>query len=494
MHDRFERPTRRELAVAVLAGIAWALLGVGISLVLGATAHATSCRVHNYLPGGSANVGSGTLIDVTTSRERGLVLTCGHLFTEGTGRVVVQFPDGRTHGGLVVAVDSAADLAALEIANPQATPASVDDQLQPRGSLRACGFGSNGQYRCATGTVLGFSEGPGQESVRMAGAVRSGDSGGGVFDGQGRLVAVVWGESGGVTYATTGGPLRRFLQRVLQRRTEARTATPAASGVACPDGGCPLLGGGAVGRAPAASRPAASGGVGAGGGAARSCACDEQIKAIAARLDGLERTKQDRGDYLARRDLAPYARSDDLSALESRALERHETLLERFEGLPTTLGGAGRAAGMLAATALGISGPAGWGIIAAASVGGWLLGRRLKKRARVTGREAREGDSTQQLAPRASQPAPPTEATAAAETSFPIERDDREARELLRLSQLEGRDPLQDAVAGRLALDRLDALAEGDADPQQATWADRLRRELRERFNDIAPTKFQLSK
>mgnify|MGYP002140146630 CR=1 FL=1 len=43
---------------------------------------------------------------------------------------------------------------------------------------------------------------------------------------------------------------------------------------------------------------------------------------------------------------------------------------------------------------------------------------------------------------------------------MPIERDDREARELLRLSQLEGRDPLQDAVAGRLALDRLDAPTE----------------------------------
>lgn len=84
-----------------------------------------------------------------------------------------------------------------------------------------------------------------------------------------------------------------------------------------------------------------------------------------------------------------------------------------------------------------------------------------------------------------------------AETTFrdvrqPIERDDEEARQLLRLSQLEGRDPLQDAVAGRLALDRLDAVADGDADSQQARWADELRRELRERFNDIAPTKFEV--
>ena len=106
------------------------------------------------------------------------------------------------------------------------------------------------------------------------------------------------------------------------------------------------------------------------------------------------------------------------------------------------------------------------------------------------------------LAPR-STPLAPQEAPAAADGSFrstqitaeaqaPIERDDREARELLRLSQLEGRDPLQDALAGRLALDRLDAVADSDADPQRARLADDLRRELRERFNEIAPTKFEV--
>jgi hypothetical protein len=116
--------------------------------------------------------------------------------------------------------------------------------------------------------------------------------------------------------------------------------------------------------------------------------------------------------------------------------------------------------------------------------------------------------SPSQLAAHDSQLSTSTEATAAAESAFPvrggtngtvvvdeqapIERDDREARELLRLSQLEGRDPLQDAVAGRLALDRLDAIADGNADPNQVAWADRLRRELRERFNEIAPTKFKV--
>lgn len=79
---------------------------------------------------------------------------------------------------------------------------------------------------------------------------------------------------------------------------------------------------------------------------------------------------------------------------------------------------------------------------------------------------------------------------ATARTFQPVERDLAEARELLRLARLEGRDPLQDAVAGRLALDRLDALAESDPGSPQAAWADALRRELRERFNEIAPTKW----
>ena len=78
-------------------------------------------------------------------------------------------------------------------------------------------------------------------------------------------------------------------------------------------------------------------------------------------------------------------------------------------------------------------------------------------------------------------------------TFQPVERDLREAQQLLQLSRLEGRDPLQDAVAGRLALDRLDAIADCDSNTPESTWADRLRRELRERFNEIAPTNFSLA-
>jgi hypothetical protein len=411
------------------------------------------CRIHNFLPNGTANVGSGTLIDVASSGERGLVLTCGHLFTEGAGRVVVEFPGGQTHGAILIAVDHNADLAALEIARPSARPTAVATQLDSSSALRACGFGGAGQFKCAQGNVLGYSESPGRVSLRMAGAVRSGDSGAGVFDSQGRLCAVVWGESGGVTYASTGRPLAAFLQRVLGSRRGAVSSQPLGLVQACPDGRCPLVGPGSISAAPAGRSPAASERPPLAGlaPAARSCDCEDKLAAIAARLDALQ--------------IASNATPDNPSS--------------------ASVASAARSATAITMTALGISGPMGWGMLGAATVCGWLIGRRLKRRRR------RQSSSNQH---QASSIPTSSEATAAADSAFPIERDDREARELLRLSQLEGRDPLQDALAGRLALDRLDSIAEGDADPNHATWADRLRRELREKFNEIAPTKFQLDK
>jgi hypothetical protein len=551
MNAPWHDPYRRELLIAAAAALVWALLGVAIT-ARGQTlappssqvysgslpsagrvgeggdagtrfttpphqgeGNGGSCRIHNHLSRGSTNIGSGTLVDVTPDRRRGLVLTCAHLFTEGRGRVIVEFASGRTHGANVLAVDPDADLAALEIADPQSSPAPLgieEIDVAPQGPLTACGFGSAGQYRCIAGRVIGTTQDTGQLSVRITGAVRSGDSGGGVFDAQGRLVAVVWGESGGVTYASTGVPLRRFLERVLGNRAsmgQVRGANPLptmplARSPLCPDGRCPLLQPAPLVVPPADRGPAAGGEVdgGVGGAACGTCNCGDQLAALAARLDALDNAKQDRGDYLTPGALAGLARTDEVALFDQQNRQRHDSLLQKIENLAPLLGAAGRVAAPFALTALGISGPLGWSLLAATSIGGVLLGRWMRLKARATRREAREKNQTTELAPRASQLATAAEATAAADHSFraaahaetqqPIERDDREARELLRLSQLEGRDPLQDALAGRLALDRLDAAADGDADPHRARWADDLRRELRERFNDVAPTKFQV--
>ncbi len=315
---------------------------------------------------------------MTADRRHGLVLSCAHLFTEGTGRVIVEFPGGQTHGAKVLAVDREADLSALEIATPAGVAAPVAIDIAPAATLTACGFGPSGQLRCVAGPVICTAASAGQESVQISGAVRSGDSGGGVFDAQGRLVAVVWGESGGVTYASTGGPLRRFLQRVTGR---SYGATQIASAAICPDGTCPLVAPGSIGAAPAGRSPAAGGG---------ACPCGPRWSTLDARLAALENGKQDRGDY---------AHRGDLAQLDGLHRQQHDALAGWLDQLGSLIAGAGRAALPVAATALGISGPAGWGLLAATGIGAWLVGRR---RARGAGRELRNRIRNSRLATRAS--------------------------------------------------------------------------------------------
>lgn len=366
---RYE-PSRKEVAVAMVAGLSW-LAFVLIALVCSAAAHGQAtgsavCRVHNRL-NGFANVGSGTLVDKTEDGREGLVLTCWHLFREGTGQVVVQFADGRTHGARLVALDQDADLAALAIANPRAKAVGVNLTVARHAKLSACGFGQTGQYLCAVGTASGESRTAGQTSLLINGAVRSGDSGGGVFDEQGQLVAVVWGERDGVTYASCGTPLKNFLGRVLGRRTQLVVNCP--NGL-CPRPQSPQLAGpqapshGSDGREPGTDRLASDG-------------LDPRVDELAAAIDRLREEKQDRGDFLIR---------GELQRFESESNARHESLLERFRALAA--GGSssvGKAAGAAAVSLLGLSGPAGWAVLAAGTVGGWLVGRRMRRKLRGAG-------------------------------------------------------------------------------------------------------------
>jgi hypothetical protein len=255
---------------------------------------AASCRIFNALPTGATNVGSGTLVDVTADRRSGLILTCAHLFSEGTGQLTVRFADGAEHGAILVAIDRQADLAAIEIASPRVSAASLATDAAPlAGPLHPCGFGGDGTFGSFGGRVLGQAVGHGQESVRIAGAVRSGDSGGGVFNTRGELVAVVWGECGGVTYASTGAPLRRFMDRMLGLANRPASAAPVS---ACPDDRCPLSGPASspavIGWAPAARKPATPAQPPIDvqpppQPAACGCGCEQKIGALADQLQAL---------------------------------------------------------------------------------------------------------------------------------------------------------------------------------------------------------------
>lgn len=333
---------------------------------------AAMCRVHNQLRG-SMNIGSGTLIDTSDDYRQGLVLTCAHLFTDGVGQVVVQFPQSKTHQARLVAIDRQADLAALVIGNPDAAEVDIGGEAARGDTVSACGFGSDGTFRCATGAVVGAARSAGQQNLLIDDPVRSGDSGGAVFDSAGRLVAVVWGESAGITYASTGAPLRRFLQHVLG--SSNRTVTTCPTGLcpsgSCPNGVCPrqpLFGNSRpqeITRTPAAPRlPRAD---------------DAHLDELRRRIAAVEQNKQDRGDYVLHSELTDFASSAHLRQLEAETRSQHNTLLARIEDL-VAAGRAGKAVGSAVARAAGISGPIGWALLAAATIGGALTGRYLRRR------------------------------------------------------------------------------------------------------------------
>jgi hypothetical protein len=296
------------------------------------------CRVNNRLAAAS-NVGSGTLIDKSEDGREGLVLTCAHLFSEGVGEVIVSFPGVKTHGAKLVAIDRDADLAALAISNPACAKVAVDFVVQRGEQLKACGFGPQGEYACATGLVVGEAANAGQTSVLVGAAVRSGDSGGGVFDADGNLVAVVWGEASGVTYASTGVPLKRFLDRVLGRRT--------ACVYACPNGMCPRARFGGVNISPVVQAPPefqappATEFPGNGG---------SPFDELKRQIEALERGKQDRGDYVTRSELANVVAQSPATADRGQATEW-----------------------------VGVVNPVGWGVVAATTIGGWLVGRLWRR-------------------------------------------------------------------------------------------------------------------
>ena len=294
------------------------------------------------------STGSGTLIAVDESV--GLVLTCSHLFDGSTDRIVVTFPNGERFGARMIDRDRAHDLAALAIRRPNLAPIDVSE-TESGGPLAACGFGPNGQFRCVYGAVVGQAVAVGAvyPSLTIAGAVRPGDSGGGVLDTAGRLVGVVWGQRDGLTYATCGRPVREFLDRIRSKR-----------------GGENALSG-----SPDANWPT-------------------WLSKIESQISALDEKKQDKGPYLKPEDLSGYLRIADAPKVDANQFaQRSEvdgritTLLTRIsavqqhvEQAAASKGGffQGLSFGKLIVGALGLSGP----LAAAVVVAGGLAGRRLK--------------------------------------------------------------------------------------------------------------------
>lgn len=167
------------------------------------------------------DAGSGALIDVLPDRSRGTVLTCAHVFDRAPGgKILVTMASGRQHYGRLLGKDRRADLALISIMQPAVEPVSVS--TDDTGPLKMCGFGSARIYREIRGQRIternSRSYVEGMDLILISGKTEPGDSGCAVINSGGSLVAVQWGSREGVSYASSGGILRRFLGRMLGPR------------------------------------------------------------------------------------------------------------------------------------------------------------------------------------------------------------------------------------------------------------------------------------
>jgi hypothetical protein len=314
-------------------------------------------------------VGSGTLVGGDDAI--GLVLTCSHLFNTSKSQIIVSFPNGKRFGARLVEIDKANDLAALAIRRPVVEPLEVDES-EPAGTLTACGFGPNGVFRSICGAITGHptASGATAPSTMLVGAVRPGDSGGGVLNTRGRVVGVVWGQRDGQTYATCGRPVYDFLACVRGK----------------------LFGRQVIAAKPIGSQPSAS--------PVLSPSFDWQswTSELDARIRALDVKKQDKGDYLRPGDLNRYIRVDDASKYIDQFAPRSEVeakltgIAARFDSIHDVVESvrthveqisqsrsgilAGVSLGKVAVGALGLSGP----VAAAVLVAGGLFGGRIKSR------------------------------------------------------------------------------------------------------------------
>lgn len=382
--------------------------------------------------------GSGTIIH--DDGRRAVVLSCAHLFREGTGQVQVRLPDGRTVAANQKAIDTTWDLSALEISSVGITPINLAANApQPGQRLKSCGFGPNGIYQCNTGTTQGYasgSTGKTYETLCLTGSARDGDSGGPVLNLHGELVGVLWGTDGRTVHATYCGRIRRFLENLLPNLGTSRppAATPPSSAPvrSAPPNELPADRFDAIARQLEQSAQKQKG----------------RDADLASRLERLEKVVDTIGAIRDRLDRA--ANETPSSNLRSQVRDAAGDAVQT--DVPQLLAVA--LPGLL--TALGWSAPPSLAAILALRIGLRVLRRRTRRK--------RSSQDNARASPRDLKPL-----------------NDQYAEQLNELYALSGRSSTADATLGR-EYDRELRDMESAADDTTSRWAHNLRRRVADRF------------
>lgn len=161
----------------------------GAAIAYGGTPEAASVfvRVH----GAS---GSGVVVGPD------LIATNGHVigWRMDTAATVTAHVDGRTYRATVVALDPDADVALLHAHGARLDPVTLADTPPEGAEVHLLGYGRRGVLARGAGRILrrvfSYRTPRGQVPVVLCHlASEPGDSGGGIFDADGRMVALNWG-------------------------------------------------------------------------------------------------------------------------------------------------------------------------------------------------------------------------------------------------------------------------------------------------------------
>lgn len=365
--------------------------------------------------------------------EGGLVVTCAHGLRPGA-RISVIFPSGTVRAAELEELDLSNDIAVLSVGPSSERYVTIAPDEPPVGApVALCGYGPGPFGVAQGGSVEGYEDE--WITVRDLGA-REGDSGGPLFTYDGRVVGLVseyaWRDRPPIFHRVSGPRcrlIRRLLQRVRDRIKQVigkPEPDPVPQPVPDPD----------VKPGPdSVPQPAPDPDTEPEPDPVPKPVPDPDVKPDAAYPDTGNRGNVEDGASVINDVASARAGFDPLFILLSTAA---------------------------AVTGVGVP-VAG---LYAASVGLRLLWRR-RRRARGREEEATDGDR---------RPA-----------GFLGDRNPREAKEFLRLAQLEGRNPLLDALAGRIALDRLDWDIDRDPTSDEAERARRLKTYIQEKVERMAP-------
>ena len=214
---------RDRLTVAAIIAASWAWLDAAIAL--GGTPEAASVLVR--IPGAA---GSGVAISPDVIATNCHVMEWRHR----DDILVTSHADGSRRKAATIALDADADVALVHVPGAAYDPVSIAPTPPEGSEVHLLGWGRRGILARGAGRILrrvmGHRTPRGQVPVMLCHlASEPGDSGGGIFDAEGRLVALNWGAitATGQSLSTPSEYISRLVDDYRQH---------ACGGGACPTG------------------------------------------------------------------------------------------------------------------------------------------------------------------------------------------------------------------------------------------------------------------